>query len=262
MMPIVDAGVGLSQNNFAVGDYLSAIKQFHALRMVVVQRPQSDESALQELHYFQAQATTRGSGGFPNAIIARADLLNPLAITELVKLDTLKNLRGVCYRIEEPLTSTARIDWQQSLTVLAQKCWCLDLSISETDVGVVDDMANFQAELTIVVDISSINTDENKTQALELKRFARLACNNNVYLKLTGNASSNFNVYSAKSTFIDEALDIFGPEKIMFASGTSRCDANGTIDHLWSQYAHACSNISARYRDKLFRTNAIRVYKL
>jgi len=81
-------------------------------------------------------------------------------------------------------------------------------------------------------------------------------------LKLSGaNAFSN-GAGKVQSTLIDEALELFGHERIMFASGLNQQYVNDSFDRVWSQYVEACLNLSARYRDSLFRTNAIRVYGL
>ncbi len=264
MMPVVDAGVGLSQNEFSVDDYLRGIKQFHVLRMVTVQSQQPIESALQELSYFQTQATTRGFGGFPNAIVASVNLLDPAVITKLVEMDVLDNLRSVCHYFAAPSFATTNDDcnrsgWEQSLNILAEKQLSLDLFATHASDAIIVQLAEFQPELNIILNITNVTESDiqNTTQ-----RLTQLAKYNNIYLKVCGTESLTSGAHVALASIIDNALDIFGFERIMFASGVNQHSAEDEFDQLWTQYVNACSSLSAKYRDCLFRTNAIRVYGL
>jgi len=259
MMPVVDASVGLSQNHFSVENYLSVIKQFHVLRMVAMQQQQPNDTAQQELNHFQSQTEIPGLAGFPNAIVASVSLLNPTAITTLVKVDELENLRGVCHCFETHGHFSNRSDWQQSLTILAEKKLCLDLMEVESSDAVVAQMAVFQPELNIIVNIP--NTAPAQFQH-SIQKLSQLAEYNNVYLKICGADASTIDASGTNTNLYDDAIELFGFDRVMFASGVNRHCSKGMFDRIWSQYVEACSNLSASYRDSLFRTNAVRVYGL
>lgn len=262
MVPIVDAGVGLSQKHFALSDYLNGINQFHVLRMVAVQLQQPVKVALQELNLFQTLATTRGSGGFPNAILASVDLFNPSSIAELASQHSLKNLRGVWYGSGEQYDISKRSEWQRSLTILAENNLTLDLLLTEANDALAGDMAEYQSQLSIIVGIPDVEAGKNQSAIERLQRLTRLSNCPNVYLKISGDIFSTNGAYKVQSTLIDEALALFGFERIMFSSGLNQYNSNTSFDQQWSEYVEACSMLSARVRDSLFRTNAIRVYGL
>jgi len=259
MMPVVDASVGLSQSDFSISDYLSGIKQFHVLRMIAVQRQHSGVNTLQELHYFQSQSATPGFSGFPNAIVANVNLFNPTAIMALVKVGELENLRGVCHCFAENGDDANRSDWERSLTILAQNNLNLDLLSVQASEVLVAQMAAFQPELNIIVSISGATTNQEQSSVQKLIPLAKF---NNVYFKICGAEPSSASNLAATTTLIDDAIELFGFERIMFASGVNQHWSIDSFDRLWSQYVEACSSLSANCRDNLFRSNAIRVYDL
>jgi len=262
-MPVVDASVGLSKNVFSVSDYLSGIKQFHVLRMIAVQQHQSNVNPLPELNHFQSQSATPGSGGFPNAIVANVNIFDPTAIAALVKVGELENLRGVCHCFAEKFAKNGddvdRSDWERSLTILAKNNFCLDLLATQSSDVFVAQMAAFKPELNIIVSLSSATTNQEQHSVQELKRLAK---HNNVYLKICGTEPLSVSNPKATALLIDDAIELFGIERIMFASGVNQHCPADTFDILWSQYSEACSRLSAKSRDRLFRSNAIRVYDL
>ncbi len=259
MMPVIDAGVGISQKKCSFSDYLNAFRQFHVLRMVAMQTRQSTDTVLDELVYFQRQATTRGFGGFPNAIVASVDLFCPTEIAELVKLDSLENLRGIHHSLAEQTHDSNRADLERSLNILAENELCLDLFTTQGCDEAVAQMAAFQPTLNIIVNISVAEDDQVQHTA---RRLSRLAEFDNVYLKICGVDSSIADGYPLLKMLIDDATKQFGIERIMFASGMGQLSSEGAFDHLWTQYAEACSSLKASYRDRLFRSNAMSVYGL
>jgi len=265
MVPIVDAGVGLSQKYFVLGDYLKAFKQFHVLRLVAVQRPQAVETALQELQYFQTQASTRGSGGFPNAIVANVDLFSPDAIARLVKINTLENMRGVYHNIKQDNLANDRSGWQQSLDLLVQSHLNLELSIQAQHDQAVQAMAAYQPQLNFIAELAgSLDCHSQLTHTTKNRRqrLADLAKHKNIHLKICATQFCEINNVDVCTAFIEDALDHFGNERIMFASGLGEPNLPASIDQLWSLCVQGCSGLSASCRDKLFRTNAIRLYAL
>ena len=259
MMPVVDAGVSLSQNEFSFNEYLHGSKQFHVLRMVAVQHQQAVATGSQELTFFQTQATTRGLGGFPNAIVASVDLLSPSVIKNLVDVQALENLRGVCHRFVPPYDVCIQSDWEQSLKLLAKKRLCLDLFAAQASDAIIVKMAAYKPELNIILNIAggAQSRVQNTTQ-----RLALLAKYDNIHLKICGAECLTSGANNSLVSLINSAIALFGFERIMFASGVYQHSAENAFDQLWTQYVNACSSLSANYRDCLFRTNAIRVYGL
>jgi len=255
MIPIVDAGVSLSRNGLVLLDYLNKIKRFHVLRVVAVQRP-SNNLALSELDYLQSQAMTRGLGGFPNAIIASVDLLKPDTIAQLVVSDTLKNLRGVYCCFDDRYEKFTGSTWKQSLDILAAHNLSLDVCVSEVNHGIIVQMAEYRPDINMVINLSG-SKKYGATKSLE-----RIAQYSQVYLKIGGGEALKGSADLTLDTLINNSLDWFGCDRVMFASGVDHQCFGDSFDELWAQYVRACSSVSAKGRNSLFRTTAIKVYRL
>ncbi len=61
--------------------------------------------------------------------------------------------------------------------------------------------------------------------------------------------------------WIERTIEIFGVDRCMFASNFPVDGIHGTLDQLWTSYSEITSALDAESRDKLFATNAERVYR-
>jgi len=141
------------------------------LRMVAVQQHQPIKMALQELRKFQTQASTRGSGGFPNAFIAGVDLFNPRAIAEVASQDALKNLRGVWHCFTQQNDVKKRYSWERSLSILTDNNLSLDLLVTQANEGLVSAMAKYKPQLNIIVEFSVVEENQNRATTARIDTF-------------------------------------------------------------------------------------------
>ena len=85
----------------------------------------------------------------------------------------------------------------------------------------------------------------------------------NVVCKLSGLAMPlGAMSVDALQKWIDFALDVFGVDRCMFASNFPVDGLHGSLDQLWSTYDALTADYSEADRDKLFATNAERVYRI
>lgn len=84
----------------------------------------------------------------------------------------------------------------------------------------------------------------------------------NVACKLSGLAMAVGSLDAdALRPWIERAIDIFGVDRCMFASNFPVDGLHGTLDELWTSYALIASALDEGSRDKLFATNAERIYR-
>jgi predicted TIM-barrel fold metal-dependent hydrolase len=61
--------------------------------------------------------------------------------------------------------------------------------------------------------------------------------------------------------WLEYAIDAFGADRCMFASNFPVDGMHGTLDELWSSYSAVTAGLGTEARDKLFATNAERIYR-
>jgi predicted TIM-barrel fold metal-dependent hydrolase len=84
----------------------------------------------------------------------------------------------------------------------------------------------------------------------------------NVVCKLSGLAMPLGSMDPAVlGPWIEEAVELFGVDRCMFASNFPVDGLHGTFDELYSAYVTVTSGLDAESRDKLFAANAERVYR-
>jgi L-fuconolactonase len=120
------------------------------------------------------------------------------------------------------------------------------------------------ADLVVVVEHTGwplSDSDEERTQWLEGMR-ALAALGGNVHCKLSGLAMPLGTMSaSAFAPWIEPALELFGVERCFFASNFPVDGMHGTFDELYTAYAEVTAGLDDDARDRLFATNAERVYR-
>lgn len=270
MMPIVDPHVGLSCDGLALNDYLTLSDNFHVLRMVAVQQPQSFDSVLANLRYYRELSTTRGYGGFPNGMVAYCDLAEAGALSKLLDNEFSTFVRGVHFSPSAAVQNTIQssdclvsLSSIEQLELLNSRELSLDMSVSIGQCKLVDTIARRYPELVILVTMQDwAQWLDTGSASFYAEQIALLANNENVHIKLCDNRCSKSEDYAViQNIMIDQCVNLFGFERIMFAS---YLDTNVTLpfNAQWRSYLNATENFTAKQRDKLFRSNAIRSYRL
>lgn len=91
---------------------------------------------------------------------------------------------------------------------------------------------------------------------------ALAALGDNVTCKLSGLAMPLGSMsVGAFRPWIEPAIELFGVDRCMFASNFPVDGMHGTFDELYSTFAALTASLDDDSRDKLFATNAERVYR-
>lgn len=274
MMPVVDAGATLSLANYTLNDYSDDASCFHALRMVAVQRSPDHsvgathgvDQAMEELKSFQQQAMTRGSGGLPNAIVAYADLNDTVALQTILDCQGLHNLRGIHHELKHTANMTAEhantlvASWCESIALVTEHQLSVDLTASISSSAILEAFALGYPDVDLVVNVviaGNSDTNENEQwQAL----MVSLAEYKRVYFKFS---CSNMGVPVFDfASMLHRAISILGAERILLASGLNEQANSCSFKLKWHEFIGAAEPLTARQRDKVFRSNAIGVYNL
>jgi predicted TIM-barrel fold metal-dependent hydrolase len=124
-------------------------------------------------------------------------------------------------------------------------------------------LANW-GDLTVVVEHTGWpHTDSSEEYAAWKVGLSALAASgDNVHCKLSGLAMPLASMaVDAFRPWIEHALEVFGVDRCLFASNFPVDSTHGTFDDLYSTYDTLTSDLDTASREKLFASNAERVYR-
>lgn len=280
MMPIVEPCAELSKDICTLDAYLGNTGPFHVLRMVAMQQQQSMSDALLGLEYLNEVATTRGSGGLPNAVVVYCDLSCEASLSQLLESEHLSRVRGVHFK---PLLShdfkqaadqrTADLlgspmELPQSLlkniALLQANELSLDLTLSVSEYGFAKAIAEQYPELLVAVTISDWTQWLGSDRVDSFKsKLDELALNQNTHLKISlGEVSLDDSLDSTVASIISLSLGAFTNSRILFSSSSQSQKPALTFEQQWNCFFEASVTFSAKAREAMFRANAMRLYRL
>ena len=144
-----------------------------------------------------------------------------------------------------------RVEELDDLYILAKEC-------SNTNI-ILDHMGIVNPDI-----ISSINPTEKETEYKKawIKSLKNLASLPNVICKISGlNPSGDWNIETLRIP-VNIALDIFGENKVMFASNYPVCNISTGLDPWIKAVIEITKDRSKEFVNKLFYENANKVYEL
>jgi predicted TIM-barrel fold metal-dependent hydrolase len=119
-------------------------------------------------------------------------------------------------------------------------------------------------DLTVVVEHTGWpRSDSDEEHALWQAGIDALAgVGDNVICKLSGLAMPFASVRTdALAPWLEYAIEVFGVERCMFASNFPVDSMYGTFDELYEAFSAVTAGLDTESREKLFATNAERVYR-
>jgi predicted TIM-barrel fold metal-dependent hydrolase len=106
------------------------------------------------------------------------------------------------------------------------------------------------------------STDDDERALWQAGMEALAAVGPNVHCKLSGLAMPVGSMSAAGfAPWLEPAIEWFGVDRCFFASNFPVDGLHGTLDELWSAYAEVTAGLDDESRDKLFATNAERLYR-
>ena len=227
-----------------------------------------------ETAWLQSVADSQASRGMPNAIIGFADL-SRLDTPELIARHAEHaNWRGIRHMLnwaEDPkwqftdrndlMTDS---DWLRGYRALADHDASFDLQVWPWQLADAADLAHRVPEVPIVLDHTGMPRDWDDA-GVEAWRsgMKALADTDNVSVKISalGMFSGKFSAERIRQ-FVLDTIEIFGVEKCMFASNYPVDMLFSSYAAIWNAYDEITADFSESERDKLFKSNAERYYRI
>jgi predicted TIM-barrel fold metal-dependent hydrolase len=251
--------------HYRLDDFLGDASEWRPIKSVHVQAEVDRAHSLDESAWLQRIANARG---YPQAIVAYAPLQDPRVGEMLEAQAEHANVRGIRQilnpdQCERPdyLTDPA---WRSGYAHLAEYGLSFDLQALPEQVQDAAALARDHPGTPMIVNHTGMPRDQSPAGLERWRSGMRLlASQPQVSVKISG-----FGMFDANWTtesirpLVLETIEVFGVERCMLGS-------NFPVDRLWTSYTRLLdafdeitSGLSTSDRQKVFQTNAERIYRI
>ena len=270
----ITGDVAAIARNYFLDDYLRDIAAHgsgvRAAKIVHVEAGADPGDSLAETHWLQSIADARG---FPQAIVAHAELEKPGAAALLAQHAAHRNVRGIRqilnWHADPAKTYTPRDlladdSWQRGFALLARQGLSFDLQIYPSQMPAAARLAARHPGTALILNHTGMPVDRD-TAGIEAWRggMRLLAAQPNVSVKVSGLAMLDWRWSRASlEPFVRETLEIFGADRVMIASNFPVDRLFGTCASFFDAYRSLLGGASEEERSQLFARNAERIYRI
>jgi predicted TIM-barrel fold metal-dependent hydrolase len=232
------------------------------------------EGPVAETAWLQGLADAPGSGGFPQAIVAYADLADPRVESVLERHCQHQNVRGIRFMLnylEDPLyRMTDRPDWLtdpqwlKGFALLEKYRLSFDLQVYPHQMADAAALAARHPGVQLMLNHTGLPIRRDPAYLADWRAaMRRLAEQPNVAAKISGIGMFEHD-WTAQSIrpLVLATIEIFGPERCLFASNFPVDKLASDYDAIWQAFDEITADFSADERRKLFHDNAARLYRL
>jgi predicted TIM-barrel fold metal-dependent hydrolase len=261
--------------SYLLADFLEDARNQELAKSVHLQAEIDHADALEETAWLQRIADDPDSGGFPDGIVAFADLADPRIETVLEAHARYPNVRGIRFLLNyekgAPLyCATTRGDWltdpqwRRGYALLEKYGLSFDLQIFWQQMTDAADLARAFPNVQLILNHTGMPRSADPDYVVGWRRGMRtLAEAPNVAAKISGLAMFHHGWTPAViRPFVLDTIEIFGPERCMLASNFPVDKLQSSYDALWSAFDRITAGFSEPERRALFHDNAIGYYRL
>ena len=260
--------------NYFLDDYLRDVapqeSRVRVAKVVHVEAGAAPADSLAETRWLQGIADSRG---FPQAIIAHAELEKPDAASLLAQHAAHRNVRGIRQILNwhpDPVKTYTPRDllgddsWQRGFALLARHRFSFDLQIYPAQMPAAARLAARHPDTAIILNHTGMPVDRDAAGIEAWRSGMRtLAAQPNVAVKICGLAMLDWH-WSCESLrpFVCETLEIFGGDRVMLASNLPVDRLFGTFAGFTAAYLSFLTGASEAERAQLCARNAERIYRI
>ncbi|WP_428262698.1 amidohydrolase family protein [Haliangium sp.] len=260
------------RRNYLIGDYLADCAGNNVVKAVHIQAQWDHDDPVGETRWLQACADEHG---YPHGIVAYADLSHPEVESVLREHRRHRNVKGVrmdlnwhqdpYYRFCERPDYMSDERWLAGFASLERYQLSFDLQVYaayqwEQALAL---LGRFPA-VQCILDNSGLPMDPSPEGRAAWRRGMRaLASAPNLAVKLSGLGmfDHQWTTDRIRPTVL-EIIELFGPDRCLFASGFPVEGLYGSFAHLVEAYQDILSELPLAHQRKIFHDNALRLYRL
>jgi predicted TIM-barrel fold metal-dependent hydrolase len=260
----------IAHRNYLPGDYFADAAGWRIDKIVHVEAGQPIGRQLAETDWLQSLADEYG---YPQGIVAGADLLDPDLDALLEAHAARPNVRGVrqivCWH-EDPLKTYTDRDllrdpaWTAGLAKLAPLGLSFDLQLYPSQMATAAMLAARNPDLPMIVNHAGLPTDRDDVGMARWRAGLRLlAAQPQVSIKISGLGITD-RAWTTESIrpIVLECIEVFGTGRAMFASDFPVERVHGVFDAFYSAFDAITADFSPDERDQLFAANAEAIYRI
>jgi predicted TIM-barrel fold metal-dependent hydrolase len=257
-------------HTYLLDDYLAEAARWTVAGLVHVEAGAASADALAETQWLQEMADARGS---PSGVVAGAALDDPAVEALLGRHAAHGAVRGIRHivnwhsdpgRTYTPRDVTGDPAWQRGFGLLARYGLAFDLQAYPGQFAAMAALIARHPETQVVVDHLGMPVDRGGGgRALWVAGMTALAALPNVAVKISGFGfvERQWSVAEARP-YVLEAIDIFGPDRCLFASDFPTDRLFAGFDATLDAYATIIAGFSEAERRAMWGGNANRIYRL
>jgi len=263
--PLLDRPGGRVARRYYAADLVADAADWPLVKSVHLQGEIGREQTLQETEWLQNMADEHG---FPHAIVAYAPLQDPHVAEVLEDHARFANMRGIrqilnpdqCERADY-LTDT---QWQAGYALLERFGMSFDLQVDPEQMADAASLAARYPGIAVIVNHTGMPRDQSPAGLERWRHGLRaLAALPHASVKISGFAmfDPEWTTESIKP-LVRDTIDIFGPERAMFASNFPVDRTWASWDKVWGAFDTLTRDLADAERAQLFGANAERIYRL
>ena len=204
---------------------------------------------------------------FIAGVVGWVDLQDTDVDRQLDELSAHQKFKGVRHLVE----SEPENDWivqpqvLRSLQRLATYGLSYDLLVHTHHLRHIPRVADSCPELSLVIDHMAKPPIVTADVGTWLKELKPVAAYSNIHCKLSGLVTeASWGSWQTKDLrpFVECALELFGPKRLMFGSDHPVCLLAASYQRVLESFQDLLSELSAEDRERIFATNAIGFYRL
>ena len=204
---------------------------------------------------------------FIAGVVGWVDLMSADVGRQLDELSAHPKFKGVRHLVE----SEPRDDWLvqpevlRGLHRLADYGLSYDLLVHTRHLKYVPTVADSCPGLSLVIDHMAKPPIANGEITGWFNELKPVAANPNIQCKLSGLITeANWTTWTPNDLrpFVERALELFGPERLMFGSDHPVCLLAGSYKRVLESFQEILAELNEHDRDHIFATNAANFYRL
>ena len=257
--------------SYLLDDYLADTAKQKVVKSVHVDAGFDPAQPVEETRWLQSIADQRG---FPHGIVARAELHRPDVETTLASHCRFPNVRGIRHIVnwhpDPAKTYVTKPDfltdpaWLRGFAQLKRYNLSFDLQLYPSQMADAAALAAAHGDTTIILNHAGMPVDRDP-EALSLWRagMRALGAQPNVWVKISGLGMVDWRwTEQSIRPFVLETIEIFGPDRCMFASNFPVDKLYSSFDALYDAFKSIVRDFSVGERRKLFSDTALAVYRI
>ena len=257
--------------SYLLDDYLADTARQNVVKSVHVDAGFDPSRPVEETRWLQSIADQHG---FPHAIVARAELHRPAVEATLASHCRFPNMRGIRHIVnwhpDPAKTYVTKPDfltdpaWLRGFARLKRYNLSFDLQLYPSQMADAAALAGAHRDTAIIVNHAGMPVDRDP-EALSLWRagMRALGAQPNVSVKISGLGMVDWRwTEQSIRPFVLETIEIFGPDRCMFASNFPVDKLYSSFDTLYDAFKRIVGDFSVGERRKLFSDTALAVYRI